>query len=117
MPHQIAHKRLSRTAGHRRAVLRNLATAFFKHERIETTTAKAKEVNRVVERLISTAARGDLHARRRVAEYVTEPAVVKKLMEQIAPSVRERSGGHTRLTKSRIRRGDAAELSILELVR
>ncbi len=117
MPHQIAYKRLSRTDGHRRALLRNLATAFFKHERIETTTSKAKEVGRVVDRLITTAARGDLHACRQVAQYVTEPAVVKKLMEQIAPALKERNGGHTRLTKSRIRRGDAAELSILELVR
>ena len=117
MPHQIAHKRLSRTDGHRKALLRNLATSFLKHEKIETTTAKAKEVSRVVERLITTAARNDLHSRRQVAEYLTEPAVVKKLVEQIAPTFKDRSGGYTRIIKSRVRPGDAAELSVLELVR
>ncbi len=117
MPHQIAYKRLSRTDGHRRALLRNLATSFFKHEKIETTSAKAKEVGKVVERLITTASRGDLHSRRLVAEYLTEPAVVKKLVEQIAPALKDRSGGYTRITKTRVRPGDAAELSILELVR
>ena len=69
-----------------------------------------------MERLITTAARGDLHSRRQIAEYLTEPAVVKKLVEQIAPALKERSGGYTRITKSRVRQGDAAELSILELV-
>ncbi len=117
MPHQIAYKRLSRTDGHRKALLRNLATSFFKHEKIETTSTKAKEVSKVVERLITTAARGDLHSRRLVAEYLTEPAVVKKLVEQIAPALKDRSGGYTRITKTRVRSGDSAELSIIELVR
>ncbi|HEY9084793.1 MAG TPA: 50S ribosomal protein L17 [Candidatus Tyrphobacter sp.] len=117
MPHQIAYKRLSRTDGHRRALLRNLATSFFKHEKIETTSTKAKEVSRLAERLITTAMKGDLASRRRVAEYLTEPSVVKKLVEQIAPTLRGRSGGFTRITKTRVRSGDAAELSLLELVR
>ncbi len=117
MPHQIAYKRLSRTDGHRKALLRNLATSFFKHEKVETTSTKAKEVSKVVERLITTASRGDLHSRRLIAEYITEPAVVKKLVEQIAPALKDRSGGYTRITKTRVRPGDAAELSILELVR
>lgn len=117
MPHQIAYKRLSRTDGHRKALLRNLATSFFKHEKIETTSTKAKEISRVVERLITQAARGDLHSRRLVAEYITEPAVVKKLVEQIAPALKDRQGGYTRITKTRVRPGDAAELSIIELVR
>jgi large subunit ribosomal protein L17 len=117
MPHQIAYKRLSRTDGHRKALLRNLATSFFKHEKVETTSTKAKEISRVVERLITQAARGDLHSRRLVAEYITEPAVVKKLVEQIAPALKGRQGGYTRITKSRVRQGDAAELSIIELVR
>ncbi len=117
MPHQIAYKRLSRTDGHRRALLRNLATSFFKHEKIETTSTKAKEVSRLAERLITAAMKGDLAARRRVAEYVTEPAVVKKLVEQIAPGFRGRTGGYTRITKTRVRNGDAAELSLVELVR
>ena len=117
MPHQIAKKRLSRTDDHRRALLRSLATSFFKHEKIETTTAKAKEVSRVVDRLITTARRGDLHSRRLVAEYLLEPAVTKKLVDQIAPALKDRSGGYTRIIKTRVRSGDAAELSLLELVR
>jgi large subunit ribosomal protein L17 len=117
MPHQIAYKRLSRTDGHRRALLRNLATSFFKHEKIETTSTKAKEVSRLAERLITTAMKGDLASRRRVAEYLTEPSVVKKLVEQIAPTLRGRNGGFTRITKTRVRNGDAAELSLVELVR
>lgn len=117
MPHQIAKKRLSRTDGHRKALLRNLATSFFKYEKVETTTTKAKQVSRVVQRLITQAARGDLHSRRLVASYLTEPKVVAKLCDQIAPSLKERSGGYTRIVKSRVRPGDAAELSILELVR
>lgn len=116
MPHSIAYKRLSRTDGHRKALLRNLATSLFKHEKIETTTAKAKELSRVAERLITTAMSGDLAARRRVAEVITEPGVVKKLVEQIAPALRERKGGYTRITKTRVRSGDAAELSQIELV-
>lgn len=117
MPHQIAYKRLSRTDGHRKALLRNLATSFFKHEKIETTSVKAKEISKVVERLITQAMAGDLHSRRLIGEYLTEPAVVKKLVEQIAPSLKGRSGGYTRITKTRVRPGDAAELSIIELVR
>ncbi|MHB8195327.1 MAG: 50S ribosomal protein L17 [Vulcanimicrobiaceae bacterium] len=110
-------KRLSRTDGHRKALLRNLATSLFKHEKIETTTTKAKEISRVAERLITTAMAGDLAARRNVAEFLTEPAVVKKLVKQIAPAMKGRAGGYTRIMKSRVRHGDAAELSILELVK
>jgi large subunit ribosomal protein L17 len=117
MPHQVKYKRLSRTDGHRRALLRNLATSLFKYEKIETTSTKAKELSRVAERLITVAMDGDVHARRRVAAYLTEPAVVRKLVEQIAPALKGRSGGYTRITKSRIRHGDAAELSIVEIVR
>ena len=117
MPHQIANKRLSRTDGHRRALLRNLATSFFLHEKIETTSAKAKEISKIAERLISTARRGDLHSRRLVAAYLLDPRVVKKLCDQIAPTLKDKPGGFTRITKSRVRSGDAAELSILELVR
>jgi large subunit ribosomal protein L17 len=117
MPHQIAYKRLSRTDGHRKALLRNLATSFFKHEKMETTTTKAKEISKIVERLITTAMPGDLAARRQIAEFITEPAVVKKLVEQIAPALKGRNGGYTRITKTRIRQGDAAELSLIELVK
>ena len=117
MPHQIANKRLSRTDGHRKALLRNLATSFFLHEKIETTSTKAKEISKVVDRLITQARRGDLHSRRLVAAYLLDPRVVKKLCEQIAPALKERTGGFTRITKTRVRRGDAAEISVLELVK
>ena len=116
MPHSVANKRLSRTDGHRKALLRNLATSLFKHDKIETTSTKAKEISRVAERLITTAMAGNLAARRQLAEYITEPAVVKKLIEQIAPALKGRSGGYTRTTKTRVRSGDAAELSQIEIV-
>jgi len=117
MPHQISKKRLSRTDGHRRAMLRNLATSFFLHEKIETTSVKARELTKIVERLITQARPGDLHARRLIASYLFDPRVVKKLVDVIAPTYRERTGGYTRTTKSRIRPGDSAELAIIELVR
>ena len=117
MPHQVANKRLSRTDGHRKALLRNLATSFFLYEKIETTSTKAKEISKIAERLITQARRGDLHSRRLVASYLLDPRVTKKLCEQIAPTLRERTGGYTRISKSRVRPGDAAELSILELVK
>ena len=117
MPHQMQNKRLSRTDGHRRALLRNLATSFFKHEKIETTSAKAKEISKVVERLITQARRGDLHSRRLVAAYLLEPKVVTKVCDQIAPALKDRTGGYTRIIKTRVRPGDAAELSIIELVK
>ncbi|MBC5809999.1 MAG: 50S ribosomal protein L17 [Candidatus Eremiobacteraeota bacterium] len=113
----MSKKRLSRTDGHRKALLRNLATSFFKHEKIETTSTKAKEISKIVERLITTARGGDLHARRQIASYLTEPAVTKKLVDQIAPALKDRTGGYTRIIKTRVRPGDAAEMSIIELVR
>jgi large subunit ribosomal protein L17 len=97
-------------------LLRNLATSLFKHEKIETTSTKAKEISKIAERLITTAMAGDLAARRQVAEFLTEPAVVKKLVEQIAPALKGRTGGYTRITKTRVRPGDAAELSLVELL-
>src|ERR1700689_4136091 len=117
MPHQMANKRLSRTQGPPRALLRSLTTSFFLHEKIETTSTKAKEISKIAERLITQARRGDLHSRRLVAAYLLDPRAVKKLCEQIAPALKERNGGYTRITKTKVRRGDAAELSILELVK
>ena len=117
MPHQMANKRLSRTQGPRRALLRSLTTSFFLHEKIETTSTKAKEISKVVDRLITQARRGDLHSRRLVASYLTEEPVAKKLFEQIAPALKDRTGGYTRITKLRVRSGDAAEISLLELVK
>ena len=117
MRHRKDHRKLSRTHEHRRAVLRNLVTALFQFERIETTLAKAKETRRFAERMITFAKKGDLAARREVASYVTRPAVTKKLFETIAPWYTARPGGYTRIVRSRARLGDAGEMAFLELVK
>jgi large subunit ribosomal protein L17 len=117
MRHGKDHRKLSRTASHRRAVLRNLVTALFQYERIETTVAKAKESRRLAERLITFAKRGDLAARRHVARFVMRPAVVAKLFATIAPWYAERPGGYTRIVRIGRRLGDAGETAYLELVK
>ena len=117
MRHRRDHRKLSRTASHRRAVLRNLATALFQYERIETTVAKAKEARRLAERLITFAKRGDVAARRHVARFVTRPAVTGKLFATIAPWYAGRQGGYTRIVRIGRRLGDAGETAYLELVK
>ena len=109
-------RKLQRTASHRRAMLRNLATSLFRHERIETTTAKAKELRPYAERLITLARRGDLHARRLVARKIQDREVLGKLFDEISSRYAERPGGYTRILKLGNRQGDAAELSLIELV-
>ena len=101
---------------HRKATLRNLATSLFRHERIETTTAKAKELRPFAERLITLARRGDLHARRLAAAKIQDREVLGKLFDEIAPRYLERPGGYTRVLKLGNRKGDAAEMSLIELV-
>jgi large subunit ribosomal protein L17 len=99
-------------------MLRNLVTSFFKSEdgRIITTEARAKEVRSLAEKMITLAKRGDLHARRQVLAFITEEEVVAKLFSEVAPKYAERNGGYTRIIKMGPRRGDAAEMVILELV-
>ena len=97
-------------------MLRNLATSLFRHERIETTTAKAKELRPYAERLITLARRGDLHARRLVARKIQDREVLGKLFDDIASRYAERPGGYTRILKLGNRKGDAAEISLIELV-
>ena len=116
MRHRKTGRSLSRTASHRRAVLRNMATALFRHGRIETTTAKAKELRPYAERLITLAKRGDLHARRLVARKIADRDVQGILFDEIAPGFARRPGGYTRILKLRHRRGDAAEMALIELV-
>ena len=113
MRHRKDHRKLSRTAAHRRAVLRNLVTALFQFERIETTVAKAKEARRLAERLITFAKRGDLAARRRVGRFVTRPAVAIKLFDTVAPWYAERNGGYTRIVRLGPRLGDAGEPALV----
>jgi large subunit ribosomal protein L17 len=98
------------------AMLRNLTTSFLKHGKIETTVTRAKETKRLAEKMITLAKRGDLHARRQVLAFVTEEEVVSNLFENIAPKYAERNGGYTRIMKVGPRRGDGAEVVILELV-
>ena len=117
MRHRKDHRKLSRTASHRRALLRNLVTALFQYERIQTTVEKAKETRRVAERLITFGKRGDVAARRHVDSYLTRPAVTRKLFATIAPWYAERHGGYTRIVRIGRRLGDAGETAYLELVK
>ena len=117
MRHRKDHRKLSRTASHRRAVLRNLVTALFQYERIETTVAKAKEARRLAERLITFGKRGDVAARRHVDTFVMRPDVTRKLFATIAPWYAERNGGYTRIIRIGRRLGDAGETAYLELVK
>ncbi len=117
MRHLRDRRKLGRTSSHRRAMLRNLVTSLFAHERVETTVAKAKEARREAEHLITFAKRGDLHARRQVARYIADKDVQKKLFDEIASWYSEREGGYTRVLKTRSRPGDAGEMAFLELVK
>jgi large subunit ribosomal protein L17 len=117
MRHRVSFRKLSRTHEHRRALLRNLVTSLFLHERIETTVAKAKEARRVAERMITFAKRGDIAARRHVDSYVFDPAATRKLFDTIAPWYTERQGGYTRIIRIGRRLGDAGEMAIFELVK
>ena len=110
------NRKLGRPADQRRAMLRNLVTSFLKHGKIETTETRAKETRSLAEKMITLAKRGDLHARRQVLAYVQEELVVKNLFDNVAPKYAERNGGYTRMIKKGPRRGDGAEIVILELV-
>jgi len=125
MRHNLAHRKLGRVSEHRTALLRNQAMALIRHERIETTMPKAKELRPFVERLITIAKRGvasgeangkSLHARRLVLAELPDKAVVGKLFESIAPRYAERPGGYTRILRVGFRRGDSAEVAQVELV-
>lgn len=112
------YRKLGRPTDERKAMLRNLVTSFFKSEdgRIVTTEMRAKEVKSIAEKMITLAKRGDLHARRQVLSFITEEDVVKKLFDDTAKKYADRNGGYTRIIKMGPRRGDAAEVVILELV-
>lgn len=116
MRHQKKRHKMGRTAAHRRATLRNMATALFRHERIETTTAKAKALRPYAERLITLARKGDLHARRLVGRRIHDREVLGKLFDDLAPRFQDRPGGYTRILKLGHRKGDAAEMALIELV-
>ena len=116
MPKPTKGPRLGGSPTHERLILRNLATQLIEHGRITTTETKARRVQPLVEKLVTKAKRGDLHARRLVLKSVTDRDVVAKLFEEIAPTLQGRDGGCTRITKIGIRKGDSAPLAVLELV-
>ncbi|MHB1406593.1 MAG: 50S ribosomal protein L17, partial [Desulfitobacteriaceae bacterium] len=103
--------------GHRGAMLRNFVTSLLKHARIETTAARAKELNAIAEKMITLGKQGDLAAKRQAMSYLLDEDVVKKLFDTIAPKYADRQGGYTRIMKVGNRRGDAAELVLIELVK
>ncbi len=112
----MAYSKLRRDSSARRAVLRSLVTALFQHGRIQTTEAKAKELRRVADKMISLAKRGDLHARRQALAYIMDEDVTRKLFSELAQKYTERNGGYTRIMKLGPRKGDAAPQVIIELL-
>jgi large subunit ribosomal protein L17 len=116
MKHKNGFNPLSRNASHLRAMHRNMVTSLFKFERVTTTQPKALEVRRTAEKLITRAKVDSVHNRREVAKMIQDEAVLAKLFTEIAPRMKERAGGYTRVLKLGFREGDAAEVAILELV-
>ncbi len=114
MRHLNQGRKLNRTSAHRKALFRNMLLALIRHGRIKTTDAKAKELRRVADRMITLGKHGDLAARRRAFAFLQSHTVVKQLFDELAPRFRERNGGYTRVVKYGFRRGDAAPLSIIE---
>ena len=109
-------RKLGRTTAHRTAMLRAMVTFLFENGKIETTVTRAKEVSSMAEKMITIAKKNDLHNKRLVMAFVTNETVVKKLFDEIAPKYEGVNGGYTRITKIGPRRGDAAEMAIIELV-
>lgn len=110
------YRKLGRPTDQRKAMLRNLVTSLLKHGKIETTETRAKETRSLAEKMVTLAKRGDLHARRQVLSFVREEQVVSELFDTLAPKYVDRNGGYTRILKMGPRRGDGAEIVILELV-
>ena len=109
-------RKLGRTTAHRTAMLRAMVTFLFENGKIETTVTRAKEVSSMAEKMITIAKKNDLHNKRQVMAFVTNETVAKKLFDEIAPKYADVNGGYTRITKIGPRRGDAAEMAIIELV-
>lgn len=109
-------RKLGRSSDHRRAMLRGMVTYLLENGRIETTVARAKEVQSMTEKMITIAKKDDLHSKRQVFSYVTKEDVAKKTIDDIGPRYVDRNGGYTRITKIGLRRGDAAPMAVIELV-
>ncbi|HCO47917.1 MAG TPA: 50S ribosomal protein L17 [Spirochaetaceae bacterium] len=116
MKHKIGFNKLNRMAAHRKALLRNMATVLFKHERIETTRSKAVETRRLAEKMITRAKIDSVHNRRIIGRKITDEAILAKLFTDIGPRFKDRAGGYTRIIRTGARANDAADMVILELV-
>jgi large subunit ribosomal protein L17 len=116
MRHGNAHRKLNRTAEHRKAMFANMCAALIKHEQIITTLPKAKDLRPIVEKLITLGKRGDLHARRQAIAQMRDIEIVKKLFDVIGPRYKDRNGGYTRVLKAGYRHGDSAPVAVIELV-
>jgi large subunit ribosomal protein L17 len=116
MKHKIGFNKLNRVPAHRKALLRNMTTVLFKHERIVTTRAKAKEVRREAEKMITRAKEDSVHNRRQVGKKITDEAILAKLFTDLGPRFKERNGGYTRILRIGERKHDAADMVVLELV-
>ncbi len=116
MRHRVSGRRLGRGSSQRKALFRNLVTELLKREKIRTTLARAQELRPVAERMVTLGKAGTLHDRRRAAAFITDKDVVYKVFEDLAERYDERAGGYTRITKLVPRKGDAAEMAVIELV-
>jgi len=116
MRHLKNNRKLNRNSSHRKALFRNMATSFFKYEKIETTTEKAKEIKKIIEKLLTHAKKGGLHKIRLVNRTIRDKKVLKKLFKNIAPKYINKNGGYASIVKSKIRKVDSASLSIIKLV-
>ncbi len=116
MRHRRRTAKLGREASHRRAMIANMVSSLFAHEQVRTTDARGRVLRRTAEHMITFAKRGDLHARRQVLRHIPDKSIVARLFEEIAPRYAERHGGYTRLVKTGTRRGDGAEMCIVELL-
>ncbi len=116
MRHNKSGRRLGRKPDHRQHMMRNMVTSFFEHEKITTTVTRAKELRKLVDKMITLGKRGDLHARRQALQVIRDPKIVAKVFEMIAPRFSGRPGGYTRIIKLENRRGDNAPMAIFELV-
>ncbi len=116
MRHRKAGRKLGRTSSHRKAMMRNMVTSLFEHEKITTTDAKAKELRSIADKMITLGKRGTLHARRQALSFIRSGRVTKKVFEELSPRYSERMGGYTRVVKVGTRDGDNAPMSIIELM-
>ena len=116
MRHRNSGRKLGRTASHRKAMFANMAAALIKHEQIVTTLPKAKDLRPIVEKLVTLAKRGDLHARRQAISELRDLGSVKKLFDTLGPRYKERPGGYTRVLKAGYRYGDSAAVAVIEFV-